>query len=98
MEQEPLSEQIPENTPADMGEAFRALARRIEIYLTPRKFGEEPADALLAEAHELLLMASNATSGLSLGECRMARPFAPLRPILENGVVEWRCTHVPSHP
>lgn len=57
----------------------------------------EPLEVLTTSMRSnLQLMA--AVAGVTLGECRMATPFASIQPIIDtNGSLRWCCTHSPQH-
>ena len=76
----------------ELSDVLRALdelarARTFDLFRTS---GGATLAAGLREA--LLTIAS------STGECRMAVPHAPLRPVLDpDGTLRWRCRHDPEH-
>jgi hypothetical protein len=51
------------------------------------------AVAVLARGVRLALTAASAT----LGECRLAVPYAPMQPIQDSSGLRWCCTHNPTH-
>lgn len=90
-------------TPEEMQE----LAQRIDDFLrrargdrgglTFDRSRPDPVEGMLLslEANRMIL---GAMSARLLGECRVEKPYKPLRPIIdENGNFRWCCTHSTPH-
>ena len=62
----------------------------------------QPYPALFQEPEQWAAAVVRALAALlaatSFGECRRARPYAPLRPVIEaDGILHWCCAHDPEH-
>ncbi|MGH7276161.1 MAG: hypothetical protein ACREIY_03945 [Candidatus Rokuibacteriota bacterium] len=85
-----------DGTTSDLRTEIGKIRSDIEAILAqpyPTLFQEpEQWAAVVLRASAALLAAT------SFGECRRARPFAPLRPVIEaDGALHWCCAHDPEH-
>lgn len=65
------------------------------------KLAAEPSEEIsLAEMQEFwtTMAASFLAATASLGECRRAKPYSTLRPVIDHdGRFKWCCNHDPEH-
>ncbi|MEA2276415.1 MAG: hypothetical protein QOC78_1375 [Solirubrobacteraceae bacterium] len=77
---------------ADLREQFVAAIRMLEEH--PRTALTDEGTNAAAQALRVGLEAIES----SMGECRQAVPYSPLRPVIDSqGVLRWCCNHVPEH-
>jgi hypothetical protein len=73
--------------PRDAGE------RKLALALGCRK---QPDGSIVCDAGAVTSLMALAAG--SLGECRKARPYSGLRPVLDaKGTLKWCCNHDPEH-
>lgn len=77
-------------------EELAAARQRVREQIDTLLAGES-IDKALASAMSDTLAAVEAIADATLGECRLAQPFSPLRPILDDDGLRWCCTHSPPH-
>lgn len=78
-------------------EEARSHAAALDAWLGKKLKEGEQLD-LASIAPYLTLNFTVAMSAFMLGECRMATPYAPMRPVRgSDGKRRWCCTHDPEH-
>ena len=79
---------------SELGEAFNDLAAALH-----ESVREKDEQAFINAVNSLAESAQAALdAGSSLGECRRASPYAPIRPVIDStNHVKWCCTHDPEH-
>ncbi len=79
-----------------LDEVNQGLRNRMEEGAT-----ETPVEAadvqVILEASENTLRTMEALMSVTMGECRLDRPFAPLMPVIDSDGYKWCCTHDPEH-
>jgi hypothetical protein len=88
-----LTDVRPANEPEDqVADALRALDE-LAVTRTYDLFKASGGATLAAGLKAALSLLSG-----SVGECRRAVPYSPLRPVLEaDGRLRWCCSHEPEH-
>jgi hypothetical protein len=81
--------------------SFAQVQDRIRAAIEALAYVHGQAHSLTdAESTEALyqgLSAALSAAAASLGECRLAEPFSPLHPVLDDAGLRWCCNHDPEH-
>ena len=81
----------------EIEDARSEVARRIEE--SPKEEMPQSADVeAVLRASETTLRTVNALVSVTLGECQVDVPYAPMRPVIDvDGNFKWCCTHPEPH-